>query len=83
MDKYRNICQNTISQVRVRSILNFKKGYYCFFPIDFPIKLTFCLNINMSKTITIRNLVYDELLEAKKQSESFIELLDRLVKSED
>ena len=41
------------------------------------------ININMSKTITIRKAVYDELLMAKKKNESFSELLDRLVKSED
>jgi predicted CopG family antitoxin len=37
----------------------------------------------MSKTITIRKAVYDELLMVKKKNESFSELLDRLVKSED
>jgi len=42
-----------------------------------------CLNISMSKTITIRKAVYDELIMAKKKNESFSELLDRLVKSED
>lgn len=41
------------------------------------------ININMSKTITIRKAVYDELLMVKKKNESFSELLDRLVKSED
>jgi len=41
------------------------------------------ININMSKTITIRKAVYDELIMAKKKNESFSELLDRLVKSED
>ena len=37
----------------------------------------------MPKTITIRKTVYDELLKVKKESESFSELLERLVKSED
>lgn len=37
----------------------------------------------MPKTITIRKTVYDELLKAKKENESFSELLERLVKSED
>ena len=48
-------------------------------------KVILCLNINitMSKTITIRNAVYDELLMVKKKGESFSELLERLAKSED
>ncbi len=37
----------------------------------------------MPKTITIRKTVYDELLKVKKKNESFSELLERLVKSED
>jgi predicted CopG family antitoxin len=37
----------------------------------------------MSKTITIREAVYNELTRVKKENESFSELLDRLVKSED
>ncbi|MHB8360375.1 MAG: antitoxin VapB family protein [Thermoplasmataceae archaeon] len=37
----------------------------------------------MSKTITIRETVYNELVKVKKENESFSELLDRLVKSED
>ena len=37
----------------------------------------------MSKTITIRKAVYDELLSVKKKGESFSELLERLAKSED
>ena len=36
----------------------------------------------MSKTITIKNSVYDELIGFKKENESFSELLDRLVKSQ-
>ncbi|MGP6208031.1 antitoxin VapB family protein [Cuniculiplasma sp. SKW3] len=36
----------------------------------------------MSKTITIKNAVYDELVSFKKENESFSELLDRLVKSQ-
>ena len=48
-------------------------------------KVILCLNINitMSKTITIRNAVYNELLMVKKKGESFSELLERLAKSED
>jgi predicted CopG family antitoxin len=49
----------------------------------FMTRLNINININMSKTITIRKAVYDELLMAKKKNESFSELLDRLVKSED
>ncbi|MCL4327132.1 MAG: antitoxin VapB family protein [Candidatus Thermoplasmatota archaeon] len=36
----------------------------------------------MSKTITIRNSVYDELKRFKKENESFSDLLDRLIKSQ-
>ncbi len=36
----------------------------------------------MSKTITIKKSVYDELIAFKKENESFSELLDRLVKSQ-
>ncbi|MGP6220185.1 antitoxin VapB family protein [Caldiplasma sukawensis] len=36
----------------------------------------------MSKTITIKKSVYDELLGCKKENESFSELLHRLVKSQ-
>ena len=36
----------------------------------------------MSKTITIKKSVYDELKGFKKESESFSELLDRLIKSQ-
>ena len=36
----------------------------------------------MSKTITIRNSVYDELKGFKKENESFSDLLDRLIKSQ-
>ena len=36
----------------------------------------------MSKTITIKKAVYDELILFKKENESFSELLDRLVKSQ-
>ena len=36
----------------------------------------------MSKTITIKNSVYDELRGFKKENESFSELLDRLIKSQ-
>ncbi|EQD67126.1 protein containing DUF217 [mine drainage metagenome] len=36
----------------------------------------------MSKTITIKKFVYDELMGFKKEKESFSELLDRLVKSQ-
>jgi predicted CopG family antitoxin len=36
----------------------------------------------MSKTITIKKAVYDELIGFKKDNESFSELLDRLVKSQ-
>ena len=36
----------------------------------------------MSKTITIKKAVYDELIGFKKENESFSELLDRLVKSQ-
>ena len=36
----------------------------------------------MSKTITIKNSVYNELIGFKKENESFSELLDRLVKSQ-
>lgn len=34
----------------------------------------------MPKTITIENSVYDELLQSKRENESFSELLDRLIK---
>lgn len=37
----------------------------------------------MPKTITIRKTVYDELIKVKREGESFSELLDRLVRSED
>ncbi|MEM0139978.1 MAG: antitoxin VapB family protein [Ferroplasma sp.] len=37
----------------------------------------------MSKTITIRNAVYDELIKIKKNNESFSELLERLAILED
>jgi predicted CopG family antitoxin len=36
----------------------------------------------VSKTITIRNSVYDELKRFKKENESFSDLLDRLIKSQ-
>ena len=36
----------------------------------------------MSKTITIKKSVYDELKGFKKENESFSELLDRLIKSQ-
>ncbi len=36
----------------------------------------------MSKTITIKNSVYDELKGFKKENESFSEFLDRLIKSQ-
>ena len=36
----------------------------------------------MSKTITIKKSVYDELRGFKKENESFSELLDRLIKSQ-
>jgi len=36
----------------------------------------------MSKTITIKKSVYDELVAFKKENESFSELLDRLIKSQ-
>lgn len=36
----------------------------------------------MSKTITIRKTVYDELIKEKRKNESFSELLERLVKLE-
>ncbi|MGC8506499.1 MAG: antitoxin VapB family protein [Thermoplasmata archaeon] len=36
----------------------------------------------MSKTITIKKSVYDELKGFKKENESFSDLLDRLVKSQ-
>jgi predicted CopG family antitoxin len=36
----------------------------------------------MSKTITIKKSVYDELKGYKKENESFSDLLDRLVKSQ-
>ena len=36
----------------------------------------------MSKTITIKNSVYDELKGFKKENESFSEVLDRLIKSQ-
>ena len=36
----------------------------------------------MTKTITIKNSVYDELKGLKKENESFRDLLDRLVKSQ-
>ena len=36
----------------------------------------------MSKTITIKKSVYDELNGFKKENESFSELLDRLIKSQ-
>ena len=36
----------------------------------------------MSKTITIKKSVYDELKAFKKENESFSELLDRLIKSQ-
>ena len=36
----------------------------------------------MSKTITIKKTVYDELKGFKKENESFSDLLDRLVKSQ-
>ena len=47
-------------------------------------KLILYLNINiiMSKTITIRKTVYDELIKEKRKNESFSELLERLVKLE-
>ena len=36
----------------------------------------------MSKTITIKKSVYDELRGLKKENESFSDLLDRLIKSQ-
>ena len=36
----------------------------------------------MSKTITIKKTVYDELKALKKENESFSNLLDRLIKSQ-
>jgi predicted CopG family antitoxin len=36
----------------------------------------------VSKTITIKNSVYNELKEFKKENESFSELLDRLINSQ-
>lgn len=36
----------------------------------------------MPKTITIKKSVYDELIGVKKKNESFSELLERLVKSQ-
>ncbi len=36
----------------------------------------------MSKTITIKKSVYDELKGFKKENESFSEFLDRLIKSQ-
>ncbi|WMT51556.1 MAG: antitoxin VapB family protein [Ferroplasma sp.] len=36
----------------------------------------------MPKTITIKQSVYDELMGFKKDNESFIELLERLIKSQ-
>ena len=36
----------------------------------------------MSKTITIKNSVYDELKGFKQENESFSEVLDRLIKSQ-
>ena len=36
----------------------------------------------MSKTITIKKSVYDELRGFKKENESFSELFDRLIKSQ-
>ena len=36
----------------------------------------------MSKTITIKKSVYDELKGFKKENESFSDLLDRLIKSQ-
>ena len=36
----------------------------------------------MSKTITIKKSLYDELNGFKKENESFSELLDRLIKSQ-
>ena len=36
----------------------------------------------MSKTITIKKSVYDELRGFKKENESFSDLLDRLIKSQ-
>ncbi|MCL4335321.1 MAG: antitoxin VapB family protein [Candidatus Thermoplasmatota archaeon] len=36
----------------------------------------------MSKTITIKNSVYEELKGFKKENESFSEVLDRLIKSQ-
>ena len=36
----------------------------------------------MSKTITIKNSVYEELKGFKKENESFSEFLDRLIKSQ-
>ncbi|MGC8515905.1 MAG: antitoxin VapB family protein [Thermoplasmata archaeon] len=36
----------------------------------------------MSKTITIKKAVYNELKGFKKENESFNELLDRLIKSQ-
>ena len=36
----------------------------------------------MSKTITIKKSVYDELIGFKKENESFSDLLERLVKSQ-
>ena len=38
--------------------------------------------ISLSKTITIKNSVYDELKGFKKENESFSEVLDRLIKSQ-
>ncbi len=39
--------------------------------------------MTMPKTITIKKSVYDELVKAKKEGESFSDLLERRVKSED
>ncbi len=36
----------------------------------------------MPKTITIKQSVYDELMGFKKDNESFIDLLERLIKSQ-
>lgn len=35
----------------------------------------------MSKTITIKTEVYEDLIKVKKESESFSELFERLIKS--
>jgi Uncharacterized ACR, COG1753. len=44
-------------------------------------KYMFKHDINMAKTITIREKVYNNLVKAKKNEESFSELFERLLKT--